>query len=131
MELTIGNHSYETSGFLDTFTQLHVARKLGPAVPMVQGLLDPANANKDKDLLFVLMLSQIDDSSTEYIIGKCLNVVKRKQESGPSAKIQAPDGSLMFDDIGLAGMLEITVAVIEENLGDFFRTALAKLPLPE
>ncbi len=131
MELTIGNHVYETSGNLNTFEQLHVARKLGPAVPMVQGLLDPANADKDKELLFVLMLSQIDDASTEYIVQKCLSVVKRKQPTGPSAPIQTKEGTLMFDDIGLAGLIELTVAVIEENLGDFFRTALAQLPLPD
>lgn len=127
MDTKIGNFEYETSGKLSTFDQLHLARKLGPAVPMIQGLIDPANAEKQKDLLFVLMLSQIDDGSVDFIIRKCLSVVRRKQPVGPAAKVTTSDGELMFDDVDLSSVMQLTVEVIEENLGDFFRTALAIL----
>ena len=128
MNLKIGNFEYETSGKLSTFEQLHLVRKLGPAIPMVQGLTDLQNSDKPKALLVVLMLSRIDDQSVDYIMRQCLSVVRRKQAVGPSAKVTTPDGTLMFDDIDLSSIMQLTVAVIEENVGDFFRTALATLP---
>jgi hypothetical protein len=76
-------------------------------------------------------MSHVSDSDTEYVIKKCMSVVLRKGTDGRPSKVQAPNGDLMFDDISLETMLELTVAIIEENLGDFFRTALddmAKLP---
>ena len=125
-ELTVGEKQYVT-GKVDTFTQLHLARKLGPSIPIVEGLIDPRNAEKDKAVLTVLMLSHISDVDAEFVIRKCLSVVHRRQGDGKPAKVQSPDGTLMFDDITLSQMLELTVAVIEENLGDFFRTALASM----
>ena len=126
MNLTLNNQEYSTSGKLDTFTQLHVARKLGPAMPVLEGMVDPDNLSKDKTLLTVLMLSKIGDSDVEYIMRRCLSVVTRKHIGG-FAKIQTAEGNLMFDDISLHTLLELTVTVIEENLGDFFRTALGGL----
>lgn len=125
-ELTIRDKVY-LLGKVDTFTQLHLARKLGPSIPIVEGLMDPRNAEKDKSILTVLMLSHISDVDTDFVIRKCMSVVHRRQAESKPAKVQAPDGTLMFDDITLSDMLEITVAVIEENLGDFFRTALASM----
>jgi hypothetical protein len=130
MELQLGGITYATSGKLDAFTQLHIARKLGPALPIVEGMVKPDNAGKDKSILTVLMLSHINDADVEYIIRKCLAVVTRQQDSKARAKITAPDGSLMFDDITMAQMLEISMVVVEENLGDFFRTALGALVQP-
>lgn len=118
--------TYHT-GKLDTFTQLHLARKLGPSIPIVSGLINPENAGKDKGILTVLMLSHIGDLDADFVIRKCLSVVTRRSAEGSLAKVQTPDGTLMFDDISLPVMLELTVAVIEENLGDFFRTALASM----
>lgn len=119
--------TYSTSGRLDAFTQLHVARKLGPSIPIVEGLIDKRNAEKDKGILIVLMLSHVSDADAEYIVRKCLSVVVRREDGGKPAKIQAPDGTLMFDDLDLTKMLELAMMVIEENLGDFFRTALANM----
>lgn len=126
-EIVLGGNVYSLSQKLDAFTQLHVARKLGPALPIVEGLVDERNAGKDKTVLTVLMLAQLSDADTEFVIRKCLGVVVRHQSGGRPAKIQSPDGSLMFDDIDMQTMLDLTIAVIEENLGDFFRTALQRM----
>lgn len=126
--LSIGGKDFVLHGKLDAFTQLHVARKLGPSIPIIEGLLGLDNAGKDKNILTVLMLSHISDSDTEFVMRKCLSIVYRKQGATDApAKIQTPDGKLMFDDITLSELLQLTVAVIDENLGDFFRTALANL----
>ena len=124
MDLTLGNHQYTTSGRLDTFTQLHIARKLGPVIPTVEGLIAQRNEGKPKSILTVLMLSSLDDRDAEFVVKKCLAVILRKQQDGKGAKLLSSDGSLMFDDTPMNDLLELTVAVIEENLGDFFRTAL-------
>ena len=127
-DIVIGDKHFIISGTLDAFAQLHMARKLGPAIPIIEGVIGERNADKDKSILTVLMLAHISDSDTDFVMRKCLSLVYRKQgETSKPAKIQAQDGSLMFEDITLSEMLQLTVAVIEENLGDFFRTALANL----
>lgn len=127
MNLVVAGIEYATKGALDTFTQLHVARKLGPAMGIVAGLVDPANMDKEKALLTVLLLSHISDEDAEYVVKKCLSVVTRAQPAGGFAAVATPAGQLMFADITMESMLEIAIGVIEENLGDFFRIALARL----
>ena len=130
MQVVIDNNEDSTSGKLDVFSQMHLVRKLGAALPVLEGMTDTRNASKDKTLLTVLMLANISDADSEFVVKKCLSVVTRKQGSS-FAKLQTPDGHMMFDDISLSAMLEITVAVIEENLGNFFRTALSDLKAQE
>jgi len=127
MQLTVNGKRYASTGRLDAFAALHLARKLGPSLPIVEGLVLPENASKDKSILTVLMLSHLSDADSEFVMRKSLSVVARVGDDGRLQKIQAPDGTLMFDDLQLAEMLELAVAVIEENLGDFFRTALANM----
>lgn len=127
MDLQIRTNTYSTLGQLDAFTQLHVARKLSPSMPIVQGLVSPANREKDKTVLVVMMLSRLPDADCEYVIRKCLGVVGRHEPNGPPAKVLDPAGKPMFSDMTMQDMLDLTIAVVEENLGDFFRTALASL----
>ena len=112
-------------GKLTVFEQLAVARKLGPAIPIVEGLVADRNAGKDITLLVVLMLSRLSDAESDEIVKKCLSVVLISQEGG-WAKLM-PNGVLMFSDIDLSSLLQLTAAVIVENLGTFFNTALASL----
>lgn len=80
--------------------------------------------------LVLLMLGQLTDADSEFVVQKCLSVVKR--QSGESfAKLTTPSGDLMFQDIGMKIMIDLTAAVIVENLGDFFSTALSNLEAPE
>lgn len=115
---------YRLSGKLDVFTQLALARKLAPAIPIVDIQLKAENKDKPKGILVVMMLSQIDDNDSQYVVNKCLSVVLRKQDDGNFAKVQATNSALMFDDLTMSDVLELVSWVIEENLGDFLRTAL-------
>src|SRR5512135_2594111 len=101
MMISVGGHEYSTLSRMDAFAQLQLARKLGPALPIIEGLVSVENAEKDKNLLTVLMLSHISDEDTKFVITKCLSVVGR-HEGGKVAKIQTPGGELMYDDIGLS-----------------------------
>ena len=131
MDLKIGNFKYVSNGKLDAFTQLHIARKLGPAFPMVEGLVDKENLSKDKTLLMVVALSRLNDADTEYVVKKSLGVVSRIGSDGQPFIIQTREGHLMFDDLVLSDILKITIEVLEENLGDFFRGALSALTQKE
>jgi hypothetical protein len=125
--LELGGNTYSTGSKLDAFTQLHMARKLSPAMPIIDAMFKESNGDKDKSVLSVLLLSRITDEDTDYLVRKCLSTAFRRQPDGKLAKIQAPDGSLMFDDMTLDVILELTMKILEDNLGDFFRTALAGL----
>ena len=97
-------------GKLSVFEQLAVARKLGPAIPIIEGLVADRNAGKDVTLLVVLMLSRLSDDESDEIVKKCLSVVSIKQDTG-----------------WVKLMLQLTASVIVENLGSFFNSALASL----
>lgn len=127
MDFQIDGNSYSTSGRWDAFTQLNVARKLAPAMPIMDGMVATENQNKDKRILSILIFSRLNDRDSEFVISKCLSLVSRKQQDGSMAKVQTPDGHLMFNDIDVSVILQLSSGVIEENLGDFFRTSLGTL----
>ncbi len=131
MQLPIEGQEYFSITKMTPFEQLAVARKLAPAIALVETLTAPVNANKDNSILSVIMLSYLSDADSEFIVHKCLTLVRRKQsEDGkiPPAPIVNSSGGLQFDDLSLKGILELTVAILKENVGDFFRTALDGLP---
>ena len=126
MNLNLDSGNYVTTGKLSAKTQLKISRKLSPAIPLVDGMLNSENADKDKKLIALFMLARIPDEDSEAVVDTCLGLVFRRQESG-LAKVQATNGTLMFDDLTLSDLLEITASVIAENLGDFFRITLSNL----
>jgi hypothetical protein len=124
MELELNGSHYRT-GELTAFDQLHIARKLSYGLIPLDGVIREENKGKDKQLMTLLMFSKMDDGDADYVMKKCLGSVLIKQGDAWS-KIVKGD-SLMFDTISLPDMLKLSLAVIEENLGDFFRTALSGL----
>ena len=110
---------------LDTFTQLNIARKLSPAMPLVSVLNDPDNAEKPKAMLVITLLSYISDEDSEYVVNKCLSAVRRIQ-GDKSVKITTSGGVLAFQDMTMDEVSEMVGRVILDNLGDFLDTALAK-----
>lgn len=111
-------------GRMDVRKQLHVSRRLGPAM---LGLL-ASSQMKGFNLTAMIgpsvdALSKMSDEDTDYVIDQCLGVVQREQANGQWAPIRASHGGLMFQDIGLMQMLNLTRAVLAENLKDFFPIA--------
>ena len=124
--ISAGGHDYVILSALDTFSQLKIARKLAPATPVVEGLVNPENRDKNKELLTVMALANIADEDVDLLIKLCLTNIIRRSPNG-DAKIQTPSGQLQFDDITLKTLMELTVKSIELNVGDFFHTALVEL----
>lgn len=147
MELQIGERSYRT-GKLNAFKQLHVARRVAPVLmslgKSLELLLGSVESKKDetqaappsedvsikdaKAMVAILPLAEalaaMREEDVDYVINSCLAVCEIQQGNGWQ-RVQAGNGRLMFDFIELPAMMELTMAVIRENLVPFFPTPQA------
>jgi hypothetical protein len=107
-------------GRMDAKKQFHVARRLAPLLAGLGGAIK-GDAAGFTELISPIAdaLSKMSDKDTDYVIDTCLLVVQRRQGDAWQS-VTARDGSLMFDDIDLPALLQLTVAVIQQNLGSFF-----------
>lgn len=103
---------------LDAMTQFHVSRRIMP-------LLGAMGGGDDKMATLFEAVGKLSDEDTEYVIAKCLADCRRK-ESGAKVFV---NGRLMFDDIGMMGMLRLTIETLRENISDFF-SGLGSLSSP-
>lgn len=147
---TLGDVEYSI-GSLNAVQQFHVSRRVAPVIAAMGLSLGPEvlqrvrDAQSAADLPGVLsvdavlgavgplanVLSTLSDEHVDYVLATCLAVVSRKQPKlGPrGSDLWSPvmrDGQIMFQDIGMAGMVRLCVAVMVHNLGDFWK----ELPEP-
>lgn len=126
-----GEHNYSI-GRLAPRAQFHIARRLAPVlanlapVMLVLRRTDGAGEELPLDLFaatampLVQGIAKMEDHEVDYILNTCLGVVGREQ-GGQYAPVLAADGqTFMFADLGMADLLQLTVAVVQENLGNFF-----------
>lgn len=126
LEVVISDKTYRV-GKLNAMQQFHVARRLAPALwalGVAAQSAEKAVSLTDTDSLLALepvaeSISKMSDSEVDYVLQTCLSVVSR-QESKGWAKVQASNGGLMFEDIDMSTMMQLTFTVIRENLGNFF-----------
>lgn len=133
LEFEVAGQRYRAEK-LDAFKQLHVSRKIAPIVPkllpMFMKFAEQKGALQD-DIAgmaeafepLAQALAEMPDADCEYVFNACLGMVMRNQQ-GNWASIWA-GGSLMFDDIDLGAMVQITAKVIWDSLGAFTRGLLA------
>lgn len=121
--IKLGEHSYNI-GPLDVFSQLNIARRLTPVSPVIEGLTNPENEGKDFTILVILMLGKLRDEDSDFVIRKCLQAVRINTNDQWFPIVNA-QGGLQYQHIGMKLMVDLATAVILENLGDFFRTALS------
>ena len=120
------NQNYQIHGKLNAFDQLLIARKLAPAMALVEGVVHENNADKDLSILTVMALSYLSDPDSDIVVNKCLSLIVRIQEGVPPTKLIV-QGTLQFSDLTMKDLLDITAEVIKANLGDFLNTALPSL----
>lgn len=113
-------------GKLNARQQLHLVRKLAPIFatipPPADGKLEPGRALVE----IAQKLCDMKQDDVDYIITLCMSTVKR-QEGTTWALVQAPGTNrLMFEDIDsdLDLLMQLTMKVVEENLGSFFNSTL-------
>lgn len=121
--LTIAGVQYQV-GKLDARRQLHVARRVMPIMGSLVALMQTQGQVTVQAALPAMaeQLAAMPDADVDYVVTTCLSVCQRKNElhGGGWGAVQASNGRLMFDDIGLGEMLQLVAAVIQENIGGFF-----------
>lgn len=140
--IPIGGHDY-TIGRLNALDQLHVSRKIAPIVPNIMPILtevakgdlekviESIEADENAELAgleplakalepFMEAIAKMPEDDVNYVIHKCLSVVKR------NGSVVCRGESIMFDDLDMNHLLPLTVAVIRTNLGNFIQGLLTK-----
>ena len=140
--IPIGGHDY-TIGRLNALDQLHVSRKIAPIVPNIMPILtEVAKGDLEKVIAsietdenaelagleplakalepFMEAIAKMPEEDVNYVIYKCLSVVKR------NGSVVCRGESIMFDDLDMNHLLPLTVAVIRTNLGNFIQGLLTK-----
>jgi len=118
------NGVHYRSGKMNAFQQFHVARKLGPILARMGTVLSTTDMGQEwLNHLEPLIeaIAQMPEEDCNYVLYRCLAVVARQQ--GP--ELWSPVWSeqakrLMFEDIDLAAMIQITINVLGDNLSGFF-----------
>jgi hypothetical protein len=122
MELKVGEFTYRT-GVISARVQFHVVRRLAPFIKVLAENVDAFKGAESGNLSgldqLAEVVAQMPDKDVDFILDTCLAVCERQQ--GPAwAKVMAPGGRLMFEDMAMPQMLRLVVAVIQENMGGFF-----------
>jgi hypothetical protein len=127
----VGGQTYRI-GRIDARKQFHVARRLAP---LLAGLGE-ASFKDDGDGMAKFLgplteaLSHMSDEDVDYVLDVCLSVCQRVQANGQGAPIMSR-GGMMFNDIDMGQMVQLTVKVIQENMSGFFPGAAAGSALTE
>jgi hypothetical protein len=115
-------------GRLDCFKQLHVARRIAPMLTELKEALQKSGELELDDLVassLAATFSKMSNADVDYILNTCLAVCKRQQIGG-WADVQIESAGryrLMFEDLSMDELLALAIAVMTENLGDFFPIA--------
>lgn len=125
-ELIISGNVYRTDK-LDTFKAFHLSRKVGPVlfallremagdgdktVDMIQTMLNAAGP-----LMGALSDMKMEDA--DFVLNTCLGVCYRQQDGKTWARVQVSPGTMQFDDIDMKVMMQLVMAVIKDNVGNF------------
>ena len=125
METTINGATYQIRK-LTPFQQFHVARRLAPALWALSSVAEGASAGKVVEGMLSAfqpvaeILSKMSDQDSEYVLSTCLSAVYRQQGNNWAMVSPTSAGMMMFDDITLPVMIQLTFEVIKENMGNFF-----------
>jgi hypothetical protein len=138
-EVEIDNVRYMINK-MNVFDQAHVARKVAPiwfsmgrgfaaAVAANQALNGEANGVDEEDgevspgTMFEVMmplseiLAKMSDEDVDYVLKKCLSVCARWNGQTWTRMMQG--GTLMFQDIDLGTLIQLTMSVVQDNLAPF------------
>lgn len=136
LDFEFKDHKYRIMP-LDAMSAFHVSRKLAPVLVASGASLFSALKAKDEgqkvqldDMMLVAgpvadVISKMSNEDVEFVIQVCLRSVKR-QAGDKFAPMASSTGALMFQDVGMAEMIRLTIEVTRVSLGDFFGMALGE-----
>src|SRR5262252_4128935 len=133
-EVEIDGRKYRT-GRLTAFEQFHLTRKLMPILSGMGetfsqiGLGTAGTAPNGSDTMppqfwnalqpVSQAIADMSKDDSEFILKTCLKAVTVFNGS-TYVNVTTPTGDLMFEDIDMMAMLQLSFAVIQDNLGNFF-----------
>jgi hypothetical protein len=125
MEVVIDGATYRT-GRLDARQQLHVGRRLIPALPGLLGSIVNADFSKlDGGSTLLLAAGPVGQAiaimpqeDADYVVNTCLAVCS-KRVGDAWAPMMASNGQLMDSELPLKVMLRMVVETIKDNIGNF------------
>lgn len=139
-ELEFDGKKYRT-GKLDAFKQYHLMRKLLPLfsglgesfarqAPLMNGNGEVPQTNFWASLAPISQaISEMSMDDSEWILKTCLTAVSI--HNGRSwAPLTTPNGQLMFEDTEMLTMVQLSLAVVQDNLGSFFPVPLLNASAP-
>ena len=121
-------------GRIDAITQFHLQRRIMPIMAALgisitemikrhEGREDAADAEMLEMMSPAMqVISKMTDEEVNYVLHNSLAAVSRI-DGGKRQKIFVA-GRFMYQDIEMRDMIQLTVAVLKENLGDFFSPPL-------
>lgn len=128
-ETKVGDHFYRI-GTMDARKQFHVARRLAPVLAGLSESAGKSGGGLAKQIMPIAeALSKMSDEDVDYVLDTCLAVCQRAQGGGQFASVCASNGGLMFQDIDMPQMIQLTVAVIQGNMSGFFGAGSPVLPV--
>ncbi len=131
MDFKVGEYNYR-SGRLTAFQQFHVARKLGP----ILAKLGPSSGREGLSMIDLLepavdALAEMPEADCDYVLRRCLSVVQRQVGTAWQSVWNDSAKRLMFEDIDLAAMIQISMQVLGDNLGNFISAPASNTTLPQ
>lgn len=139
-ELEFDGKKYRT-GKLDAFKQYHLMRKLLPLfsglgesfarqAPLMNGNGEVPQTNFWASLAPISQaISEMSMDDSEWILKTCLTAVS--VHNGRNwAPLTTPSGQLMFEDTEMLTMVQLSLAVVQDNLGSFFPVPLLNASAP-
>lgn len=97
------------------------AMKAGEDIGLECGELESLDGLADALAPLMEVFAQMPEGDVDYIVHKCLAVVKR------NGAAVCRGTSIMFDDIELTQIMPLVIAVVRINLGNFIHGMLTKV----
>lgn len=138
-EISVGEKTYRVRK-LDPRQQFHLSRKLAPillALGKSASVIpeekpdagEAAPETRSEGILQVARvmepiaeaLAAMEEKEVDYVLNMCMSVCDLRQGDSYARMITAK-GDLMFDNMEMKDMIQLTMKVIEVNLGNFFGT---------
>ena len=126
--ITMGDKVYGY-GKLPALTQFHVVRRCLPVMAPVIGTVMSLVKEQDKVARMKILLdnvgpfsktlAEMKDEEANYVIRECLKVCT-SIHGGAHMPVSTADGTLTDTTISMPTMIRLTMAVVDQHLGDFF-----------
>ncbi len=126
-EASINGHDYKF-GQIPALAQFHIVRRLAPVIGELLAAIGPSFKGGKSDVTegemlkalgpITIALSKLSDEEANYILFGLLKPVTRKQVGGGWASISTGE-TMMFEDIDMKVMVQLSVKSFMRNLGGF------------